>query len=99
MFRIFQDCEKTLDPTTADLFEREANNFARFVLFQGDGYAKLAADCKFELKTPMKLAKRFGASVYASAREFARTSPRWTSENRPLADTAKPAISAGDRDW
>lgn len=75
-YRIFQDCEKTLDPATADLFEREANNFARFVLFKGDGYARMAADCKFELKTPMKLAKKFGASVYASAREFARTNPR-----------------------
>ena len=75
-YSIFQDCEKTLDPATADLFEREANNFARFVLFQGDGYARLAADCKFELKTPMKLAKKFGASVYASVREFARTSTR-----------------------
>jgi hypothetical protein len=75
-YRIFQDCEKTLDPATADLFEREANNFARFVLFQGDGYARLAADCKFELKTPIKLARKFGASVYASVREFARTNSR-----------------------
>ena len=25
--------------------------------------------------------------------------PRWTAENRPLADVAKPAISAGERDW
>lgn len=75
-YSIFQDCEKTLDPATADLFEREANNFARYVLFQGDGYARVAADCKFELKTPIKLAKKFGASVYASAREFARTSTR-----------------------
>jgi hypothetical protein len=25
--------------------------------------------------------------------------PRWTSENRPLLDTAKAAISASDRDW
>lgn len=75
-YRIFQDCEKTLDPATADLFEREANSFARFVLFQGDAYARLATDCKFELKTPMKLAKKFGSSVYASVREFARTSQR-----------------------
>jgi Zn-dependent peptidase ImmA (M78 family) len=75
-YRIFQDCEKTLDPATADLFEREANSFARFVLFQGDGYARLAADCTFELKTPMKLAKKFGSSVYASVREFARTNQR-----------------------
>jgi IrrE N-terminal-like domain len=76
LFRLFQDCEKTLDPETSDLFEREANNFARFVLFQGEGYAQLAADCKLEIKTPIKLAKKFGASVYASCREFARTNSR-----------------------
>jgi Zn-dependent peptidase ImmA (M78 family) len=75
-FRFFQDCEKTLSPETSDLFEREANNFARFALFQGDGFAKLAADCAFEIKTPIKLAKKFGASVYAAAREYARTNPR-----------------------
>jgi len=73
LYRIFQDCEKTLAPEIADLFEREANNFARFVLFQGDGYRDMAADQKFEIKTPMKLAGKFGASVYASCREFART--------------------------
>jgi hypothetical protein len=76
LFRFFQDCEKTLAPETADLFEREANNFARFALFQGDTYAKYAADCNFEIKTPIKLAKKFGASVYASAREFARSNRR-----------------------
>jgi hypothetical protein len=75
-FRLFQDCEKTLDPETSDLFEREANNFARFILFQGDGYAKMAADYAMGLKTPMKLAGTFGASVYASCREFARTNHR-----------------------
>lgn len=75
-FRIFQDCEKTLDPTIADLFEREANNFARFVLFQGDGYAGVAADHKLELRTPIKLASKFGSSVYASCREFVRTHHR-----------------------
>jgi IrrE N-terminal-like domain len=76
LFRIFQDCEKTLDPEISELFEREANNFARFALFQGNGYAKLAADCAFEIKTPIKLATKFGASVYASSREFARTNVR-----------------------
>lgn len=29
IYRICEDCEKTLDPATADLFEREANSFAR----------------------------------------------------------------------
>jgi Zn-dependent peptidase ImmA (M78 family) len=76
LFRFFQDCEQTLAPEIADLFEREANNFARFALFQGDTYARQAADCAFNIKTPMKLAKTFGASVYASAREFARTNHR-----------------------
>ena len=76
LFRIFQDCEKTLSPETADLFEREANNFARFVLFQGTNYGQIAADHALEIKTPMKLAKMFGASIYASCREFARTNHR-----------------------
>lgn len=73
VFQFFQECEKTLSPDIADLFEREANNFARFTLFQGDTFQRYAADCKFEIRTPMNLARKFGASVYASAREFART--------------------------
>ncbi|MGE0490082.1 MAG: ImmA/IrrE family metallo-endopeptidase [Vulcanimicrobiota bacterium] len=76
MFGLFQDCEQTLAPEISDQFEREANNFARFVLFQGDTYAQLAADSPLEIKTPIKLAKKFGASIYASAREFARTNHR-----------------------
>jgi len=76
MFRFFQDCEQTLAPEIADQFEREANNFARFALFKGDTYARHAADWAFDIKTPIKLAKKFGASNYASAREFARTNHR-----------------------
>jgi hypothetical protein len=76
MYRVFQDCEKMLDPEIADIFEKEANNFARFVLFQGDGYRVMAADHRFGLKTPIKLAGKFGASVYASCREYVRTSDR-----------------------
>jgi hypothetical protein len=63
-------------PGIADLFEREANNFARFAMFQGDTYAKQAADCPLAIKSPMRLAKNFAASQYASAREFARTNHR-----------------------
>ena len=76
MFRFFQDCKKTLDPEIADQFEREANNFARFALFKGNTFAEYAADCPFEIKTPIRLAKTFGASIYASVREFARTNSR-----------------------
>ncbi|MGY3147736.1 hypothetical protein ACVWYQ_004735 [Bradyrhizobium sp. USDA 3397] len=76
LFRFFQDCDQNLDPEIADQFEREANNFARFALFKGDTYAHYAADCTFNIKTPITLAKKFGASNYASAREFARTNHR-----------------------
>ncbi len=76
IFRFFQDCERTLAPDVADQFEREANNFARFLLFKGMTFAEHAADCPLGIKTPMKLAKTFGASIYAAAREFARTNAR-----------------------
>lgn len=76
VFRFFQECPGMLDPDVADHFEREANNFARFALFKGDAFARHAADHAFELKTPRTLAKKFGASLYASAREFARTNRR-----------------------
>jgi hypothetical protein len=76
LFKFFMDCEVTLSPEIADQFEREANNFARFALFQGDAYAQRAADFPLAVKSPMKLAEQFGASVYASAREFARTNHR-----------------------
>lgn len=76
LFRFFQDCEKTLDPEIADKFEREANNFARYALFQGDGYARLAADSKLTIRSAMDIGKKFGASVYASSREFARSNHR-----------------------
>lgn len=76
LFRIFQDCEKTLAPDIADLFEREANNFARFVLFQGDRFRTIAADHAFGIKTPITLAKKFGASIYASCREYVRSNHR-----------------------
>jgi Zn-dependent peptidase ImmA (M78 family) len=76
VFRFFQDCNKTLDPFIADQFEREANNFARFALFQDDAFAKLAADCELGIKIPISLGKKFGASNYAAAREYARTNHR-----------------------
>ena len=59
-----------------DQFEREANNFARFVLFQGNAFARMASDCTFGIRAPIDLSKKFGASIYASAREYARTNTR-----------------------
>lgn len=76
IFRFFQDCKQTLSPETADQFEREANNFARYILFKGDTFGEHAADYEFGIKTPMKLAKQFGASIYAACREYARTNSK-----------------------
>jgi hypothetical protein len=76
IFTFFEDCDKCLAPEIADQFEREANNFARFALFQGNAYQQLAADLPMGIKTPMTLARKFGASHYASAREFVRTHHR-----------------------
>lgn len=73
LFRFFQDCEQTLSPDISDQFEREANNFARFVLFKGESYRHMAAEYPSTITTPIKLAKHFGSSVYASVREFVRT--------------------------
>jgi hypothetical protein len=56
------------DDSVADMFEREANNFARYALFQGDAFARAAADCTLEIKTPMRLAKKFGATHTVDAR-------------------------------
>lgn len=69
-YRIVEDCEKALEPDAADLFDREANVFAAEVLFQLDTFAGMAADEKFEIWTPIKLAKKFDASLYASIRQY-----------------------------
>jgi len=75
VYRFIHDCEKTLDPDITDLFEREANVFASEVLFQGDIFSAEAHDQKFGIKVPMALAKKFGASNYATFRRYVMTNP------------------------
>ena len=70
IFGIFEDCRKTLDPEVKLQFEREANVFASEVLFQLDGFTAEARDHAFGLNVPLKLAKRYGASVYATIRRY-----------------------------
>jgi hypothetical protein len=73
LFKWIQDCTKTLSPDVADLFDREANNFATIVLFQDDRFAKMAADSAFGIKVPLNLQRKFGGSVYATVRQYVRT--------------------------
>ena len=72
LYRWIQDCAKHLDPRTAELFEREANMFASIVLFQDDRFAKRTVDEPFGIKIPMNAGPKFGASLYASFREYVR---------------------------
>ncbi len=72
IYKWIQDCSKHLDPTTAELFEREANMFASVVLFQDDGFAKQTIDEPFGIRVPINASKKFGSSLYAAAREYAR---------------------------
>jgi len=72
LFRWVQDCDRTLAPDVSELFEREANTFARLVLFQGDAFGTMTRDEPFGIKVPINAAKKFGASLYASMREYVR---------------------------
>lgn len=76
VYRLIHDCEKTLDAEITDLFEREANVFASEVLFQGEVFSREAHDQAFSIKVPIKLARKFGASNYATFRRYAITSPQ-----------------------
>ena len=70
MYRVVEDCDKSIDPEAATLFDREANVFASEVLFQNEAFHNLAADEPFEVWTPIKLCKKFDASIYSSIRQY-----------------------------
>jgi hypothetical protein len=76
MYKIVEDCDKALDPEAADLFDREANVFASEVLFQNDTFHHMAASQKFEIWTPIRLAKTFDASLYSSIRQYVAKNDR-----------------------
>ncbi len=76
IYAVVEDCEKAIDATTAALFDREANNFASEVLFQLDTFHDMASSEAFEIWTPVRLAKQFGASNYAAIRQYVSKSDR-----------------------
>lgn len=76
MYDFVEDCDQALDPAAADLFDREANVFASEVLFQNDTFATMAADENFEIWTPIRLARKFDASLYASIRQYVEKNDR-----------------------
>ncbi len=76
LYSLIHDCEGTLDLEIADLFEREANVFASEVLFQGEVFAQQARDLPIGIASQLELAKKFGASNYATMRRFAASTDR-----------------------
>lgn len=70
MYAVVEDCEKSLDPETADLFDREANVFASEVLFQLNTFRDMAEEKPFSIWTPVRMAPTFNASLYASIRQY-----------------------------
>lgn len=70
LYAIIYDSENTLDPYTTDLFEREANVFASEALFQRERFTEEANDENFGIGVPMRLAKTYGASQYATFRRY-----------------------------
>jgi hypothetical protein len=70
MYAVVEDCAQSIDPDVADLFDREANVFASEVLFQLDAFVTEANDHDFGIFVPVKLGKKYGASVYASVRQY-----------------------------
>lgn len=73
VFRFFEDSSEELDPSIADKFEREANNFARYAIFNGNAYADRAADHPLAFSSVKKMQRSFNVSLYAGLREYART--------------------------
>ncbi len=76
IFVVTEDCEKTLAPEVAEQFEREASAFAADVLFQLDAFTDEAHQCDFNILVPVRLSKRFGASIYMSVRRYVTTHHR-----------------------
>jgi Zn-dependent peptidase ImmA (M78 family) len=70
MYAVVEDCAISIDPDVAELFDREANVFASEVLFQVDSFITEATDHPFDIFVPVKLSKKYGASVYSSVRQY-----------------------------
>ena len=75
VYRLIHDCEQTLNPEITELFEREANVFASEALFQGEVFALEAVNLDFGIRAPIALARKFGASNYATFRRYVITNP------------------------
>lgn len=68
------DNDLTLDASTKEEFEAEANYFASATLFQHDRFENEMRKLELGIKSPMALAKQFGASKHATLRKYVECS-------------------------
>jgi len=73
---VVEENEQTIAPEIADLFDREANAFATEVLFQLDSFSREANSETFGILVPVRLSKKYGASIYAAVRRYVSGSSR-----------------------
>lgn len=92
MYAVVEDCDKSLDPEAAELFDREANVFASEVLFQLDTFREMALAQPFSIWVPIRLSKKFNASIYSSIRNYVSKSDRCCA----VIVTEMPEISPDD---
>lgn len=76
MYAVVEDCEHSLDPDVAEAFDREANVFASEVLFQIDTFIEEAESKAFGIFTAVDMSKKYGASLYASIRQYVSKSTK-----------------------
>lgn len=76
LYAVVEECEQSLDPELADLFDREANVFASEVLFQLDTFSEEAEEREFDIRTPVQMSGKYGASIYASVRQYVSKNSR-----------------------
>lgn len=69
--KLFLDTDQTLSWWVKARLEREANQFAADLLFQGSKFTDDAVQCPLSIKTVLDLAPRYGASYEAALRRFA----------------------------
>lgn len=70
----YLDDDTTLDSYTKEEFEAEANYFASITLFQHDRFENEMQRLELGIKSPMALAKQFGASIHATLRRYVECS-------------------------
>lgn len=76
LYAVVEENELTISPEIAELFDREANAFASEVLFQRDGFTRETECEPFGITVPLRLSRKYGASVYSAVRRYVSENSR-----------------------